>query len=342
MKVGLCTPYKVDNYGTKLQAYAVQVKIKSLGYEVEIVNFDRRSDHRFVKLLKRYANKEYLQGKLRKKTDARKNSALMRVNLIVRKDAINSFDKSHYKLTPLIKGYHELCHCAEQYDAVICGSDQIWLPGSINNPTTTLEFAPKNCKRIAFAPSFGISNVPDNRKKEYAKFLKEFDALSVREVQGAEIVKELTGMDVPVVLDPTLSVEPSVWSKLADEGRSRVQEPYMFCYFLGRTEQHRTEARKIADRLGLKLVIMPHFKEYVPADEACADVCLYDVTPSDFVRMIRDASYVCTDSFHATVFSILNHKRFMTFERFKSTSVNSANSRIYSLLGQLNLSLIHI
>lgn len=337
MKVGLCTPYKVDNYGTKLQAYAVQVKIKSLGYEVEIVNFDRRSDHRFVKLLKRYANKEYLQGKLRKKTDARKNSALMRVNLIVRKDAINSFDKSHYKLTPLIKGYHELCHCAEQYDAVICGSDQIWLPGSINNPTTTLEFAPKNCKRIAFAPSFGISNVPDNRKKEYAKFLKEFDALSVREVQGAENVKELTGMDVPVVLDPTLSVEPSVWSKLADEGRSRVQEPYMFCYFLGRTEQHRTEARKIADRLGLKLVIMPHFKEYVPADEACADVCLYDVTPSDFVRMIRDASYVCTDSFHATVFSILNHKRFMTFERFKSTSVNSANSRIYSLLGQLNL-----
>lgn len=193
MKVGLCTPYKVDNYGTKLQAYAVQVKIKSLGYEVEIVNFDRRSDHRFVKLLKRYANKEYLQGKLRKKTDARKNSALMRANLIVRKDAINSFDKSHYKLTPLIKGYHELCHCAEQYDAVICGSDQIWLPGSINNPTTTLEFAPKNCKRIAFAPSFGISNVPDNRKKEYAKFLKEFDALSVREVQGAEIVKELTG-----------------------------------------------------------------------------------------------------------------------------------------------------
>ena len=150
-------------------------------------------------------------------------------------------------------------------------------------------------------------------------------------------MKELTGMDVPVVLDPTLSVEPSVWSKLADEGRSRVQEPYMFCYFLGRTEQHRTEARKIADRLGLKLVIMPHFKEYVPADEACADVCLYDVTPSDFVRMIRDASYVCTDSFHATVFSILNHKRFMTFERFKSTSVNSANSRIYSLLGQLNL-----
>ena len=78
-------------------------------------------------------------------------------------------------------------------------------------------------------------------------------------------MKELTGMDVPVVLDPTLSVEPSVWSKLADEGRSRVQEPYMFCYFLGRTEQHRTEARKIADRLGLKLVIMPHFKEYVPA-----------------------------------------------------------------------------
>lgn len=337
MKVGLCTPYKVDNYGTKLQAYAVQEKIKSLGYEVEIVNFDRRSDHRVFKLLKRYANKEYFQGKLRKKTDVRMNDALMRINLAVRKDAINSFDKSHYKLTPLIKGYPALCHYAYQCSAVICGSDQIWLPGSINNPTTTLEFVPKTCKRIAFAPSFGISNIPGRRKKEYTRFLKELDALSVREISGAKIIKELTGRDVPVILDPTLAVEPWVWDRLANEGRNRIHEPYMFCYFLGNTDQHRLEARKIADRLGLKLVIMPHFKEYVSADEACADVCLYDVTPCDFVRMIRDAEYVCTDSFHATVFSILNHKRFMTFERFEAASANSANSRIYSLLGQLNL-----
>lgn len=337
MKVGLCTPYKVDNYGTKLQAYAVQEKIKSLGYDVEIVNFDRRSDHRFIKLLKRYANKEYLAGKLKKKSDARMNDALLRANLTIRKDAINSFDKSHYKLTPLIKGYSALCHYSDQCDAIICGSDQIWLPGSINNPTTTLEFTSKSCKRIAFAPSFGISNIPDNRKKEYTKFLKEFDALSVREIKGAEIIKELTGIDAPVVLDPTLSVNPKIWDKLANEGHNSVKDPYLFCYFLGDTEQHRLEARRIADRLGLKLVIMPHFKGLVPSDETCADICLYDVTPSDFVRMIRDAEYVCTDSFHATVFSILNHKRFTTFERFKSTSVNSANSRIYSLLGQLDL-----
>lgn len=337
MKVSLCTPYKVDNYGTKLQAYAVQEKIKSLGYEVEIVNFDRRSDHRIIKLLKRYANKEYLRGKLRKKTDLRMSNALMSANLVVRRDAINSFDKSHYRLTPLIRGYSNLCRYAEQCEAVICGSDQIWLPGSINNPTTTLEFTPDTCKRIAFAPSFGISNVPNNRKKEYTKFLREFDSLSVREIRGAEIIKELTGKDVPVVLDPTLSVEPCIWDKLANEGRNHIHEPYMFCYFLGATEKHRFEARKIADRMGLKIVTMPHFKEYVPADEECADVCLYDVTPCDFVKMIREADYVCTDSFHATVFSILNHKRFMTFERFKATSANSANSRIYSLLGQLNL-----
>lgn len=337
MKIGLCTPYKIDNYGTKLQAYAVQEKIKGLGYEVEIVNFDRRSDFRIKKLLRRYANLEYIQGKVNRKKDPRMTHTAIRSNLVVRKDAINSFDKSHYKLTPLIKGYSNLCRYAENCDAIICGSDQIWLPGGINNPTTTLEFAPDTCKRIAFAPSFGISNLPDNRKKEYKKFLMEFDSLSVREIRGAEIIKELTGQDVPVVLDPTLSVEPHVWEKLADEGRNHVKEPYMFCYFLGSTEEHRLEARRIADRMGLKLVILPHFKEYVPADEKCADICLYDVTPCDFVRMIRDAEYICTDSFHATVFSILNHKRFMTFERFKATSTKSANSRIYSLLGQLEL-----
>lgn len=337
MKVGLCTPYKIDNYGTKLQAYAVQEKIKGMGYDVEVVNFDRRSDYRISKLIKRYANKEFIQGKIYRKNDDRMSHEDVRVNLKIRKDAINSFDQSHYKLTPLIKGYPALCEYAKECTAIICGSDQIWLPGNVNNPTVTLEFTLKSCKRIAFAPSFGISVIPDKLKKTYKNFLTQFDSLSVREIQGAKMIKDLTGIDAPVVLDPTLTLDENKWNELAEEGRNHVSDKYMFCYLLGTTEQHRIEARRIADNLGLKLVIMPHFKAYVPADEKYSDVCLYDVSPCDFVRMIREADYVCTDSFHATVFSIINKKRFMTFERFKADSVNSANSRIYSLLGQLDL-----
>lgn len=338
MKIGLCTPYKIDNYGTKLQAYAVQEKIKSLGYDVEIINFDRRSDLRFSKLVKRYANKEYIQKKLSNKKDARLNYVNVKQGLKIRKDAINAFDHSHYKLTPLIKGYSSLCKYALDCSAMICGSDQIWLPASINNPTTTLEFVPESCKKIAFAPSFGISSIPPKKKMDYKEFLSQFDFLSVRETEGAKIIKELIGIDAPVVLDPTLSLDEEKWDALANEGHNPLSEKYMFCYFLGSTEQHRIEARRIADKLKLKLVILPHFKSYVPADEKYSDICLYNVTPCDFVRIIRESDYVCTDSFHATVFSIINRKRFMTFERFRKDCANSANSRIYSLLGKLNLS----
>ena len=337
MKIGLCTPYKVDNYGTKLQAYAVQEKIRSMGYEVEVVNFDRRSDLRVSRLLRRYLNADYIKGKIKVKKDPRLENDNVRINLKIRKDAINCFDKSHYSLSPLIKGYDALRKYGEECSAVVCGSDQIWLPGSINNPTTTLEFASDGCRRIAFAPSFGISEIPEKLKERYRVFLRRFDFLSAREIKGAEIIHELIGKDVPVVLDPTLSVEKKLWDRLADEGRTSIREPYMFCYFLGQTERHRIESRRIADKLGLKLVTLPHFKHYVPADEDLSDYQLYNVTPCDFVRFIKEAKFVCTDSFHATVFSILYQKKFMTFERFELQDKRSANSRIYSLLGQLEL-----
>lgn len=335
--IGLCTPYKIDNYGTKLQAYAVQEKIKSLGYDCEIVNFDRRSDMRFDKLLKRYANPAFVKSKF-KKMKKEHLSTEFRVNKKIRNDAIHSFDRTHLVTTPLIKGYGNLQKMCQKYDAVICGSDQIWLPTTIHNPTTTLEFAPKKCKRIAFAASFGVHSLPEAKKRDYRRFLSNLDSISVREVQGQKIVSELLGKEVPVVLDPTLTVSPKVWKDLAQTGRDFIKnKKYIFCYFLGTNEEHRKAVRRYADDSGLTVVTIPHFKEFVPADEELTDIQLYDVTPCDFVRLIQEADTVCTDSFHATAFSLLNHRNFYTFERFSRDSKESANARIYSLLGQLGL-----
>lgn len=337
MKVGLCTPYKILNYGTKLQAYAVQEKIRSMGYEVEIVDFIRKSDLRPNKLFHRYCNAEFVRTKLKSRRGAGAADEEYRIGLKKRTDAIHSFDQTHYIKSGVIRGFSGLRENAKSYAAVVCGSDQIWLPSNVYNPTVTLEFAPKGCKRIAFAPSFGVSQVPKSKRKEFVRFLKNMDAISVREDSGRAILSDLIQQDVPVVLDPTLAVDPAVWRDLQRSGRTLVSGNYVFCYFLGTSPQHRAYVKKIAAERGLKIVALPHFIEYNAADEHFADVNLYDVTPCDFLRLIAEAALVCTDSFHASAFSILFGRQFYTFERFQSRDRQSTNSRIDTLLNRIGL-----
>ena len=333
--IGLCTPYKINNYGTKLQAYAVQEKIKELGYDCEIINFNRKSDLRLSRLFLRYCNIQFIHSKLdKKKSD---NNIQNKDDIKKRNNAINSFDLNHYKLTPEIKGYKNLADYSKKYEALICGSDQIWLPSSINIPTSTLEFASKDIRKIAFAPSFGISEIPKNKINQYKKFLNNLDYISVREITGANLVKELVGKDAKNILDPTLTVNRKTWDELCEERKTKIDEKYIFCYFLGTNKEHRESVYNFAKEKGLKIVTMPHFKRYNECDETLTDIQLYDVTPCDFISLIRNAEYICTDSFHSTVFSILYHKNFYTFERFSSSDKMSANSRIHSLLGLLNM-----
>lgn len=337
MKVGLCTPYKIPNYGTKLQAYAVQEKIRSMGFEVEVVDFIRRSDMRPNKLFHRYFNINFIKTKLANKKNKNVDDKKYQLGIKKRNDALQSFDRTHYRLSKTIKGYRGLKTLAQSYCAVVCGSDQIWLPTNVYNPTVTLEFAGEGCRRIAFAPSFGVSEIPKNKRREYVKFLESMDYISVREQSGQDLVRDLIGKEVPVILDPTLSIETDIWKQLADTGRKLVDGKYVFCYFLGDTEAHREAVKKYAKENNLKIVALPHFIEYTPCDNDYADVHLYDVTPCDFLNLIEDAECVFTDSFHASVFSILFKKKFYTFERFKASDRNSTNSRIYTLLKSLGL-----
>ncbi len=331
--IGICTPYKINNYGTKLQAYAVQEKIKELGYDCEIINFNRKSDLRIGSLIRRYGNIEYFQTKFNK-NKVRKAD----VNDIkIRNDAINSFDLNHYNLTNEIHGFKGLNNISNRYDALICGSDQIWLPTSVNNPTTTLAFGRKEIRRISFAPSFGISQIPKRKESYYRKFLTNFDYLSVREMQGAQIIDKIIGKEATVVLDPTLTVKKEVWDQLVKESNLRIDDKYVFCYFLGNEKKHRISVYNYARKKSLKIVTLAHFKQFNDSDEEYSDIKLYNVTPCDFISLIKNAEVVFTDSFHSTVFSILYNKEFFTFERFKNNDKKSANSRIYSLLTQLNL-----
>ena len=122
----------------------------------------------------------------------------------------------------------------------------------------------------------------------------------------------------------------SEWMDIQKE-ESIINEPYILCYFLGNNPPHRDFAKRLKEITGYKIVALIHLDEYVKSDEGYADYTPYDIDPSDFLNLIRNAEYVCTDSFHCSVFSMLYEMTLFTFNRFARKTKSSTNSRLDTL-----------
>ena len=176
-----------------------------------------------------------------------------------------------------------------------------------------------------------MSHVPFLLEKFYKDFLKKFDHISVREIRGQKIVKQLTGEKVPVVCDPTILFKAEDWDDILPE-KNVTEGKYIFCYFLGNRREPRECVLKLAKKTGLPIVMMPFFGEICEYDNKLDAKFADDPDPSNFVSAIKNAEYVCTDSYHGTVFSILYHKKVMVFRRHSADSSKNTFSRLESLL----------
>lgn len=253
-----------------------------------------------------------------------------------REAAIAAFDEQ-YCFGRRIKGNRKLRKELKRYDVVVCGSDQLWAPSNVISDYFTLTIIPTSIRKISYAASFGVDKVPNVLKCRYKRFLSRFEAISVREERGRELIYELIGRDAKVVLDPTLMLEKEEWNYLSEQSRIKIGEPYIFCYFLGTNQKHRDFAKELAKRTQTKIVTFPHFKIHNTADENFGDEPIYNAGPIEFLRLIRNAEYVCTDSFHGTVFSLIFERSVAVFERFEKDSAESTNSRIYTLLDNVGI-----
>ena len=252
-------------------------------------------------------------------------------NLIIMANSIDSFDK-HLKIKKIYGNHKVLKKYTKKYSAVFCGSDQAWLPSNIIHDFYTLSFAPIGVRRLAYAPSFGVSSIPSDMVKQYRDFLSCFDGISVREYSGASIVKELTGKNVPVVLDPTLLVGRNIWDKIKDHNLSLKYREYILVYLLGLSPKHRSFCEFISKKMNRNLVSLPHFIKYNKADEEMSGDKLYCVNPCQFLGLIKNAQLIITDSFHCSAFAMQYHRPYISLQRFKSNEAGSTNSRLYSLM----------
>jgi len=333
-KIGILTLYGHFNYGNRLQNYATQEVFKSLGFEVEtIVNHaSLRTDNIGHTIFKRIFN-------------LRRNSVLEIINKctlklwhifhkndierrnVERIDIFRKFTEDHIVETEYSISDEEIPEdLSERYDYFVSGSDQVWNPFcNCGSSIFFLTFAPI-CKRVAYSPSFGISEIPIIYHKNYKKWISEMKRISVREEAGAKIIKKLTGRDATVLIDPTLMLTKEKWLSVSRKYAKIPAGKYLLTYFLGEEKnEQRSRIKEIAKKNGLIIVKL--------ADVRAGDI--FQSGPAEFIDYIHSASLVCTDSFHGAVFSILMETPFIIFEREDNSQ--SMTSRIETLLRTFNL-----
>lgn len=337
--LGICLKYEQTNYGSKLQALATVKMLEELGLAYEIIRY-RKDAVFYVKSLPRFFNWVFLNDRydqIQKKLAFRRHPEIAQ-QAAKRKAAFSAFDEQFKsRLSPLYKNYSVLKQtCIDRYDGVLTCSDQLWSPSALGSGFYNLMFAPERMRKVSWASSFGVSRIPWYQKKRTARYLKRIQQISMRENRGAEIVKELTGRDVPVLMDPVFVFDRKEWEQLVPCSEPE-WESYIFCYFLGDNPAHRRAARELAEKTGKKIVTLRHLDRYAAGDEAFGDHAPYDVDPVRFLNILRNADCVCTDSFHGTAFSILCEKPFLVFNRYSDRSTNSKNSRIDSVCRNLGL-----
>ena len=347
-KIGYVIAYRKghNNYGTSLQGYALLKKMQQLGYEVEVISYIKRlsllQKVRFVVNAIRVGGGNNIWKRMISKQVLRQHPQYAS-NIGERTQAVDAYKEK--KLIPLFRkyvGYDALHEGSKNYSAVVVGSDQVWTPMSLPNKFFNLLFVDDSVPKVAYASSFGVSHIPQFQKKATGAYLDRFYKIGVREQRGKEIVEELSHQHATVVADPTLLLSKEEWEEEISNARPNEKESYIFCYFLGTNQDARKAVNELKKKTGLKIITIRHMDEYVPEDESFGDEAPYFVDPNDFVKYISQASYVCTDSFHCTVFSIIFHRQFMTFYRFASTSKTGRNSRIDSLFNVLGIDKNHI
>lgn len=338
-KLGLCVRYDCNNFGSMLQIFATQEAIKECNWQCEIIRYDKKNLKFIVQNLSRVFNPYFMRGKIMevmKRLSLKKHREIDEGNK--RRLALFQSYRRQYlgPYSRILKGYSNLMAGAEEYDAVMVGSDQLWTPAGIKTKFYNLLFVPDRIKKISLATSFAVTKVPANQVEMTKEYLSRIDYLSVRESSGAKIIKELIGRDALIAVDPTLLFTQEEWENFFPT-KKIINEPYIFAYFLGTTVDHRKAVEIMAKKTDCKIITCPHMDEFVEYDLKFGDEQKFDVDPICFLNLIRGAEYICTDSFHGSIFSILNHKKFVTFNRYSDEIRKGKNTRIDSLLGQLGL-----
>lgn len=353
MKTATITWITYNNYGTELQAFALQRYILSQGIDNTIIsdemilkgeqitpsltnNCDNISGinvQRIKALTKKYLpdpkkffttclavfNDRIQQAKTYKKQKSYYQS----------QELFESFKHSQLKIL-YGKARNDMPTLNDDFDAFVCGSDQIWSTFDCNfDGYYFLDFAKK--KKFSYATSLGTTIIDKKKMCTIKEWTNDFYKISVREKESSEQLASSLDRTVEWVLDPTLLHDKNFW--ISHSKRYPIRHKYLVCYFLENKSWYLEYAKELCKHLKLKLVIIPSSKFY----SECKFSLKRGVGPQEFLDIISNAHFVLTDSYHASIFSLIFEKNFLCFKRFKDDDANCQNVRIYSLFNLLDI-----
>lgn len=333
-KIAILTLYYNNaNYGGLLQAYALQKVISEMGYTCHQISYDLNSGY----------------SSLNEDKVGKKEKFIILINRIK-----NFVWRKHYKRysTVLKKFERSIPHTVlvnasnigellNKYDVFICGSDQIWNPIGWQ-PNLFLDFAIGK-KKVSYAASIARDTLSISEIEYIQRYVKSFSAISVRETITAELLnKSMTECAVEVMPDPTILLATKDWKKIAivnGEREKRIgNKPYIFAYFLGDDLKQRNKCIKYAQKKGMIIYFIPYMNSKIFIWESTHKKYMLNyVSVNEFLYLIKNAEMVLTDSFHGTVFASIFKTSFYVLNRSLGSNIQSMNSRIMTLLNELEL-----
>ena len=340
-KAGIVTLYHANyNFGGLLQAYALPRVLKEY-FEVEAEQIDYIPTQKTMETIQQKNDKKGLLWSLYGKVynlGIIFFDILNKKNLYQRKQAFDNF-MNEIPHSAIVYDYDYIYNSLGQYKLFICGGDQIWNDCKIeqNIKIYTLQFVPRDMKKIAYAPSMAVLEATSEFKQIMSDGLNSLDVVSVREKKSISILKSLTNKKIDVVVDPVLLMSKNEWKGVARVPKKT--DKYILCYLLGDSTECRRAVKKFAQKMRLPILTFPHiFLNVVrKCDLYFGDLHDYTSGPREFIGLIKNAELVVTDSFHACVFSMIFEIPFVVFERNKAGEKGNMNSRIYDFLEEYHL-----
>lgn len=318
MRIGLVTITHGQNYGNRLQNYAIQKLFEDKGHIIETI---RHPYYGFnVRVLAGIEVKKILNYKYTK------------IPKRIRK--FTKFNKKYMKFSKLyIQSGDVDKKISSSYDVFICGSDQIWNPRYFEEKDSYFLSFVKGKKKIALSASFGLDEIEKEEDRiRISERLKELTAISVREKSGQKIVKELSGRKAVLVIDPTLYLSPDKWMEIESKPIGVEANEYVLFYLLGTYKAEYVEnLKQLFINKGKKIVLLEN--EYQNLGTTTDEE--FSMDPSEFVWLIRNSQMVVTDSFHAVAFSLQFKKEIKIVVR--DTLEGDISSRIVNLVDMFQI-----
>lgn len=314
-KIGILTWHNHGNFGGSLQAYALSTFLQNRGFDAVVIDYDKYCGSKCRKIFEKPL--KFLVGSL---IEAFDQSYRCPYSFTFRR-----FEYTYLKETSPATNRNELERIISDIDFLICGSDQIWAPNVFDSVYMFDFSVGKQAKKIAYAPSIGLNELPKAIALQYQRYLSDFSAVSIRETKGQEILQQQCNIHAEVVLDPTLLLDRIDYKPLEKEVKG-INGPFVFCYFLNQNNCYQASVCEALKGYNLNIVGVSKKKtdsEWVH--------CMNYIGPREFLWLIHHAAYVFTDSYHGTIFSLLYHKNFYTLKRFKSGEQVDQNSRLEQL-----------